>query len=224
MLRRSRPPALPPGAAGEAQGEELVLAAADGNRFHAYAASPVGAANVPAAVIIYPDIRGLFQFYRELALRFAEVGIAAVAIDYFGRTAGLTSRDEGFEFMPHVQQLRLPTFTLDVQAALAYLRGALGPETPVYVVGFCMGGSLALLTGTKRELGFAGLIPFYAGMSRDFGGSGTALDNAAQIAYPVVGFFGGADQGIPESRPRAGPTARPGGRRARADPLPRRAT
>jgi carboxymethylenebutenolidase len=192
----ARPP-VPPGEAGMTTGEQLVLTASDSNRFHAYAAFPVGQTHT--AVVIYPDVRGLHQFYKELATRFAEVGIAAVAVDYFGRTAGLTGREEGFEYGPHVQQIRLGTFTLDVQAALAYLREKLGQDVAVFVIGFCMGGSLTLLTGTNRELRFAGLIPFYAGVSRDFHGAGTVLDNAPRIAYPVEGFYGEADQGIPVS-------------------------
>ena len=39
-------------------------------------------------MVILPDVRGLYRFYEELALRFAERGIAAVAFDYFGRTGG----------------------------------------------------------------------------------------------------------------------------------------
>jgi carboxymethylenebutenolidase len=198
---QARPP-IPPGGSSKGQahevhGGEVVLTAKDGNRFLAYAAFPTD--HTHSGVVIYPDVRGLHQFYRELAMRFAEIGIAAVAVDYFGRTAGLTSRDEGFEYRPHVQQITLPTFTLDVQAALAYMRERLGADATVFVVGFCMGGSLTLLTGTNHDLGLAGLIPFYAGMTRDFGGAGTVLDNATKIASPVVGFFGGADQGIPES-------------------------
>ncbi len=197
---QARPP-IPPGPAGNAHGEQIVLTAADGNRFYAYLALPE--ARAQKAAVIYPDIRGLHQFYRELALRFAESGIAAIALDYFGRTAGLTSREDDFDFKPHVQALRLPTFTQDVQAALDTLRQRVEPGADVFVIGFCMGGSLALLTGANRALGFAGLIPFYSGFTRDFGGSGTALDNAAQIAYPVVGFYGGADQGIPVESVRA---------------------
>ena len=37
------------------------------------------------------------------------------------------------------------------------------------------------------------------GMSRSFAGVGTALDNAQHVAFPVEGFFGEADQGIPVS-------------------------
>ncbi len=100
----ARPP-LPPIAGGAAHGEDIVLTAADGNRFAAYVALSGNASG--AQVLIYPDVRGLHQFYKELALRFAEIGISAVAMDYFGRTAGLTARDDSFEFWPHVQQLRV---------------------------------------------------------------------------------------------------------------------
>ena len=51
-----------------------------------------------------PDVRGLHTFYKELAERFAEAGLHAIAIDYFGRTAGLTGRDEEFPFREHVEQ------------------------------------------------------------------------------------------------------------------------
>ncbi len=193
---QARPPA-PPGAANPARGEDLVLTASDGNRFAAYAAFPSMVSD--AQVVIYPDVRGLHQFYKELALRFAEVGITAVAIDYFGRTAGLTARDESFEYMPHVQQLQFDTISLDVQAALDYLRGRAESEPKVFVIGFCMGGSLTFLTGTNPSFKFSGLIPFYAGVTRSFGGKRTILDNAEKVVYPVMGFFGGADQSIPES-------------------------
>src|SRR5438046_264639 len=137
----ARPP-LPAGESGSAYGEDIILTAADGNRFAAYSALP---ANPKAAqILIYPDVRGLHQFYKELALRFAEVGITALALDYFGRTAGLTSRDESFEYMPHVQQMTVDTFSLDVQAALDHLRAVAGSTKPTFVIGFCRGGTLAL--------------------------------------------------------------------------------
>src|SRR5579862_1102058 len=103
----ARPP-LPPGADGKASGEDIVLTTSDGVQFAAYIARPEHPAR--AQVLIYPDVRGLHQFYKELALRFAEVGITALAIDYFGRTAGLTARDESFEFWPHVQQIQFLNF------------------------------------------------------------------------------------------------------------------
>ncbi len=187
----ARPP-QPPGEAGKARGEDVVLTAADGNQFAAYIAHPDGPSR--AQIIIYPDVRGLHEFYKELALRFAETGVRAVAWDYFGRTAGLTARDESFEFWPHVQQFTPAGIMADVSAVRAYI-STLGGTAP-FIVGFCMGGSLALISGTRPALDLAGIIAFYAGLSRDLGG-GTVLEQAAQIRYPVLGLFGGADPGIP---------------------------
>ncbi|QBD79294.1 dienelactone hydrolase family protein [Ktedonosporobacter rubrisoli] len=189
----ARPPE-PPKKNGKARGEDIALTAEDGNRFAAYIAHPEHPSG-PQALIL-PDIRGLHQFYKELALRFAEVGITALAIDYFGRTAGISSRAEPFEFMPHVQKLRLSTLIQDIRAALTYLRTNTGADQPVFMVGFCLGGTLSYMTGT-HDLGLTGVIGFYAGISRDFGSGKKLLDVAEQIRYPSLGLFGGADQGIP---------------------------
>ncbi len=189
----ARPP-IPPGTAGAAQGSNVELTAADGNKFAAYLALPSTTAT--AQMLIYPDIRGLHQFYKELALRFAEAGIATIAMDYFGRTAGIGSRDEGFEFWPHVQQLTQPGVWADARASLDYLQAQSNAAPNQFIVGFCMGGSLSLLSG-GQNLGLAGVIGFYAGMSRAIGGGPTLLEAAHEITTPVLGLFGGADQGIP---------------------------
>lgn len=186
----ARPP-FPAERRGDAHGEDLVLTAADGNRFAAYAARPENP--IGAQLILYPDVRGLHQFYKDLALLFAEAGVSTLAIDYFGRTAGLTTRDDSFEFWPHVQQMQVAGFQADVDAALASTRAT---GLPTFTLGFCMGGSLSLLTGT-RDLGLAGVIGFYPGLTRAMGGNPTVLDAAASIKVPVLGLFGGADEGIP---------------------------
>jgi carboxymethylenebutenolidase len=145
-------------------------------------------------VVIYPDVRGLHQFYKDLALRFAEQGVAAVAFDYFGRTAGLTARDDAFEYMPHVGQLKQDTVLEDTRAALAAIQPGDGAKLATCIVGFCLGGSMALFAGT-HDLGLAGLIAFYAGLARDMG-SGTVLSRAPSVKYPTLALFGGADQHI----------------------------
>lgn len=193
----ARPP-VPPGGGQDAKGQDIELTAQDGNRFAAYIAcssSPSG-----AQVLIYPDVRGLHGFYKDLALRFAQKGVDALAIDYFGRTAGLTHRDDSFEYMPHVQQLRMPTLLADAKAGLDYLRK--DGERSVFTVGFCMGGTFSMMTGAQEDFGLAGVIGFYSGISRDFGTGKTLLEMADQIRYPVLGLFGGADQSIPEEKVR----------------------
>src|SRR5438067_2778636 len=125
----ARPP-LPPGAGGATHAEDLVLTATDGNRFAAYRTRPDGPARAQA--LIFPDVRGLYLFYKELAVRFAEQGITALAMDYFGRTAGVGARDESFAFMPHVQQLRFDTVLADAVAALATLGAGEATGQPIF--------------------------------------------------------------------------------------------
>jgi carboxymethylenebutenolidase len=131
---------LPPISGAAADQGELVLTASDGNKFAAYfarAAKPTG-----AGIVVMPDVRGLHQFYKELAERFAEAGVDAVAIDYFGRTAGMGDRSETFEYMPHIEKTSADDVRNDVGAAVAYLRSKDGGAvTSVFTVGFCYGGS-----------------------------------------------------------------------------------
>jgi dienelactone hydrolase len=79
--------------------DDLVLEERDGNRFGAYLATPDEPSGI--GVVILPDARGLYHFYEELALRLAERGHTAIAIDYFGRTAGVAKRDDDFPYREH---------------------------------------------------------------------------------------------------------------------------
>ena len=106
----AHPPDLPadlalPTLAGGAAAELLELTSADGTRFSAaLAEAPEGRG---PGVVILPDVRGLYRFYVELAERFAQAGHHAIAIDYFGRTAGTGERDNDWDYMPHVMQTRV---------------------------------------------------------------------------------------------------------------------
>jgi carboxymethylenebutenolidase len=167
----ARPPLPPIGGAASDQGD-FELTAADGNKFMAYfarAAKPTG-----AGMVVMPDVRGLHHFYKELAQRFAEAGIDAVAIDYFGRTAGIGDRGEGFEFMPHVEKTTPEGLSADVAAAAAHLKSKDGGAVKsVFTVGFCFGGSSswnmsALVDGLNGDIGFYGRpersLPFISKM------------------------------------------------------------
>ena len=188
----SQPP-IDPIAGGALDHEELFLEAADGNRFVAFrarAAEPNG-----AGVVILPDVRGLYSFYEELALRFAEAGIDALAFDYFGRTAGASSRDAEFSYMEHVQQTRLVDLRADVSAAAAELRRD-GRVRALFTVGFCFGGRLAYMSATFG-LDLAGSVAFYGRPLVDQPGYPAPVSVAPAMANPVLGLFGGADQAIP---------------------------
>ena len=115
----ARPPQPPIDGVAASQGG-VTLTASDGNRVMAFAAR--AAAPTGVGMVALPDVRGLHSFYEELAVRFAKAGIDSVAIDYFGRTAGPGSRDEGFVYRPHVDQSTPAGVAADVAAAIDRLK------------------------------------------------------------------------------------------------------
>src|SRR5436309_11909439 len=119
--------------------DDLVLEARDGNRFAAFAATPDEPNRI--GIVVLPDVRGLYRFYEELALRFAERGYTAVAFDYFGRTAGVDKRDDDFEYMPHVLETTPEGVQQDIASSVAYLRSAEGGSArPGLTLGCSLGG------------------------------------------------------------------------------------
>src|SRR5260370_42099204 len=101
--------------------------------------------------------------------------------------------------MAYVMQMQLTTFFQDVSAALDHLRSGEGAARSTFTLGFCMVGTLSFLTGTNENFDLSGVIGFYAGMSRKFGGANTTLlEEASHIKYPALGLFGGDDPVIPQ--------------------------
>ena len=191
----SRPP-IARIAGGALDSWELTLSASDGNQltaFEARATEPTG-----ASILILPDVRGLHEYYVDLALRFAERGIDALAIDWFGRTAGLGRRAEGFDYMPHVGQVTWPGISADIAAGVGQIRESGGTRAAdLFTIGFCFGGRMAFLTPTLG-FGLAGAIGFYGSpVGAGRGGSPAPAEVAGEIESPVLGLFGGADEGIP---------------------------
>ena len=171
--------------------DELVLEARDGNRFAAFAAVPESASGVGIAIL--PDVRGLYRFYEELALRFAERGFTAVAFDYFGRTAGIGKRDDDFDYREHTRVATPEGVQADVAAVVAHLRETC---SVIFTVGFCFGGRHSWLAAAERH-GLAGAVGFYGRTVEGMDGSPGPTQRAAEMSAPVLALMGGDDQGIP---------------------------
>ena len=187
-------PAITPIAGAAVDVEDLTLTASDGTEFaafHARAESPSG-----PGMVILPDVRGLFRFYEELAIRFAEIGVDAVAIDYFGRTAGNSKRDAEFDFWPHVRSTTAEGIVADTASAVAVLR-ANDPDRAVFTVGFCFGGSNSWLQASSGH-GLAGAIGFYGRPTAEgLNGAPAPSATVSEIECPILGLMGGADESIP---------------------------
>jgi carboxymethylenebutenolidase len=182
-------PPVPRIAGAAVSHNDIELEAADGNRFAAFEATPEEPNGI--GVVILPDVRGLYRFYEELGLRFAERGFDAVAIDYFGRTAGAAKRGDDFDYSPHVAQTTQEGIQADVRAAVDHLR----PRTrAIFTVGFCFGGRNSLLAAASRH-GLAGAVGFYANPGERNGAPGPT-QRAAELEAPILALQAGADQNI----------------------------
>ena len=191
----AQPPA-PPFAGGSTDTEDLVLKS--DVEFAGFAARPDKPSNV--GMVVLPDVRGLFNFYEELAIRFAEQGINAVAIDYFGRTAGVEKRGEDFEWMPHVMQCKQETIAADVAAAIEYLKSPAGGScTSIFTVGFCFGGSNSWNQAAMGH-GLKGAIGFYGRPGPGFADQQPGpQDRIPEMKGAILGLMGGADPMIPST-------------------------
>jgi carboxymethylenebutenolidase len=189
----SHPP-IDPIAGASIEHEVLVLRAADGNRlaaFHALAERPTG-----IGMLVLPDVRGLFPYYEELALRFAEHGVDALAIDYYGRTAGPARRDAAFDASPHTKRCTWEGLRADALAGAEAIRAS-GRVRSLYSIGFCFGGRISFLLSSVPELDMAGVVGFYGWPVGGFGSAGPApIELAPRMTARVLGLFGGADPRI----------------------------
>jgi carboxymethylenebutenolidase len=187
-------PPLPVIAGAAVSHDDIALGAADGTQFAAFAAVPDDPSGV--GVVILPDVRGLYRFYEELALRFAERGHHAVAIDYFGRTAGVGKRGEEFPFREHVAQTTADGVQADVHAAVTYLRSPAGGSCrSIFSVGFCFGGRHSWLAASGGH-DLAGAVGFYGRPGAGQDGAPGPAQRAPELTAPILGLMGGADEAI----------------------------
>ncbi len=179
----------------QAATQTFTLRSADGAEFAVFSAKPRQPSGI--GVLVLPDNRGLYRFYEQLALRLAEQGHPALAIDYFGRTAGTAARDESFPAMQHMMQLKREGLDHDIETGAKFLRSEAGGGCQrTIALGFCFGGRQAFFAAAPR-FGFTGVVGFYGAPSFYPNGAAGPTQRAAELAAPILGIFGGADHGIP---------------------------
>lgn len=152
-----------------------------------YLAYPSDGGAYPAAVVIQ-EWWGLNEHIKDVARRLALEGYVVLAPDlYKGQVA--TEPDEARKL---VMELDMPAAVSEIGSAIDYLLGLENVSSDqAGVVGFCMGGGLALMAAlADAGVGKVGLAaPFY--------GQPLTPEQAAQVQAPVLGLYGADDGGIP---------------------------
>ena len=151
--------------------------------------------------MILPDVRGLHPYYEELALRFAERGIDALAIDWFGRTAGPEPRGDDFDHMPEVAQTTWAGISADIVAGRRGDRLAgRGPAGATVGLHASASAWAAGCRSWPRRSGstLAGVIGAVRDAQRARGATTPRRRSISSSGFgaPVLGLFGGADTAI----------------------------
>ena len=173
---------------------DLVIPTADGP-MPTHLAEPGGTPR--GAVVVVQEAYGLTPHIRTICTRLAAAGWTAVAPALFHRQGSpVFAYDDLDAVLPLLGQLSADTLTADVDATLTHLVDAGFPAEQTGVVGFCMGGSVALATAATRALGAA--VTFYGGgLATGRFGYPPLIDLAPDLQTPWLGLFGDLDRGIP---------------------------
>ncbi len=147
-------------------------------------------------VVVVQEAFGVTEHIEDVCQRFAEAGWLAVAPHLFHRTGDPVLDHTDFESVrPHMAALTAEGIAADVDAALDYIDGAGFPAEAAGIVGFCMGGSVALAIAATRQVGAA--VTFYGGgVTQGRFGFRPLVELAPELRAPWLGLFGDRDQGI----------------------------
>jgi carboxymethylenebutenolidase len=155
--------------------------------------------DIPAVggVVVLQEAFGVTEHIEDVCQRLADIGWLAVAPHLYHRTGDpILPYDDFSQIMPHAAELTPQGILADVDAALAFIEGAGFPADTAGVVGFCMGGTLALATAVERQVGAA--VTFYgSGILKGRFGFPPLVELAPLLRAPWLGLYGEEDQGIP---------------------------
>jgi len=160
-----------------------------------YEATPDG--EPKGAVIVVQEAFGVNDHIVDVTRRFGDAGYLAVAPHLFHRSGDPTfAYDDLSKVMPVMGALRAEEVLTDIDAAVARISAAGIASSATGVVGFCMGGTVALVTAVHRDVGAA--VTFYGGgVAQGRFGFGPLVEEASSLRAPWLGLYGDRDQGIP---------------------------
>lgn len=143
-------------------------------------------------ILVINDVFGRSPFYDQLARRLAQAGFLAVTPEYFFREGSLPepTRDAA---MARAKQLDFKRWGRDMSAALDWLRGRRDVNGSVGTIGFCMGGTQALLLAARRD-DLAGTVSYY-GFPADARTDASPVELAPTMHGPILGHWGDQDEG-----------------------------
>jgi carboxymethylenebutenolidase len=170
-----------------------------GGYMPAYFAAPKKAGKY-ATVLVIPEIFGMHEYQRDICRRLAKAGYYAITMDPFFRSGDLSKIADIKEVIGKANSLEDKVMLADLDAVVAFLGHQ--PKANVKklgITGMCRGGrTVWMYTAHNKQVKagvswYGGLNPMPPAMPN------TPMDIADQLNAPVLGLYGGADTGIPQT-------------------------
>jgi len=165
----------------------------------AYRAMPAGGGPFPVALVVQ-EIFGVHEHIKDLCRRLAKSGYFAVAPELYARQ-GDVSRLKDIQEILSTVVAKVPDAQVmsDLDAAAAWAAGTgKGDVDRLAVTGFCWGGRITWLYAAHNPKVKAGVAWYgrLVGQTSELAPA-NPIDLASMLTVPVLGLYGGADQGIP---------------------------
>ncbi|MFM7675292.1 MAG: dienelactone hydrolase family protein [Synechococcus sp.] len=169
-----------------------------GSSIPAYRARPASGTNLPV-VLVVQEIFGVHAHIQDVCRRLAKLGYLAIAPSLFERQGDVTQLPDIPSILPVVARVPDAQVMADLDATVAWAaRQGGGDPAKLGITGFCWGGRITWLYAAHSPTLRAGV----AWYGRLVGGATAQqpsypLDLAARLNAPVLGLYGGQDDGIP---------------------------
>ena len=164
----------------------------------AYRAVPAQA-SAPPVVLVISEIFGVHEHIADVARRFAKLGYLAIAPELFVRQGDAKAATDMARLISEIIA-KVPDEQVmgDLDATVAWAKAQGGDTSRLGITGFCWGGRITWLYSAHNPQVKAG-VAWYGRLASPVTENNPKhpVDLAGQLHAPVLGLYGGADQGIP---------------------------
>jgi carboxymethylenebutenolidase len=176
---------------------EVQVPVADG-QIPAYRAMPAQGGPFPT-VLVVQEIFGVHEHIKDVCRRFAKLGYFAIAPEMYARQGDVSKLTAFPDILKIVSKVPDAQVMSDLDAAVAYAKSTgKADTTKLAVTGFCWGGRVVWLYAAHNPNLKAG-VAWYGRLVGPTNALQTKnpIDLVADLKAPVLGLYGGADDGIP---------------------------
>ena len=177
---------------------EVKIPTDDGGEIPAYRAAPHQGGPFPV-VLVVQEIFGVHEHIKDICRRFGKLGYLAIAPELYARQGDVSTMEDFSEIIAKVVS-KVPDRQVmaDLDAAAAWAAAHGGDPARLAATGFCWGGRIVWLYAAHNPALKAG-VAWYGRLdaARDELHPTQPVDLAVELKAPVLGLYGGADQGIP---------------------------